>query len=47
MQIDSKYYLITIVNYLIKILLQTILIHEENKYTFLQKNTRINRDVLV
>ncbi len=47
MQNNSKYYSITVGNYLIKILLQPMHIDEENLHTFLQKTSQNARYVLV
>ena len=47
MQINSKYYLITKINYLIKIILEQMHINEGKLQTFLKSNTEKTRYVLV
>ena len=47
MQNNSKYYLITNGNYLIKMLIQLIQINEGSLQTFLQNTSQKNRFVLV
>ena len=47
MQNNSKYYLITNENYLIKILIKLIQNDERNLQTFIQQSSQKNRYILV